>query len=82
MYALRLLGFVISCFVLEVFRALSFPLRIAIIVFYKCQYVVASFSLNPKKSFISCYFASLNKVSLRRMLFSFHENVGFLLCCY
>jgi hypothetical protein len=41
---------------------------------------VASFSLNFKKSLISFFIPSLTKVSLRRVLFSFHVNVGFPLC--
>jgi hypothetical protein len=58
---------------------MSFPLRTAFIVFHKCQYVVASFSLNSKKSLISFFNFSLTIVSLSRVLFSFHVNVGFLL---
>jgi hypothetical protein len=42
-------------------------------------YVVASFSLNSKKSLISFFISLLTKVSLSRVLFSFHVNVGFLL---
>ncbi|CRH50089.1 Uncharacterised protein [Chlamydia trachomatis] len=58
---------------------MSFPLRNAFIVSHKFGYVVASFSLNSKKSLISFFIPSLTKVSLRRVLFSFHVNVGFLL---
>jgi hypothetical protein len=42
-------------------------------------YVVVSFSLNSKKSLVSFFFPSLSKVSLRRVLFYFTVNVGFLL---
>jgi hypothetical protein len=62
---------------LEALRAMSFPLRNAFIVSHRFGYVVASFSLNSKKSLISFFIPSLTKVSLRRVLFSFHVNVGF-----
>jgi hypothetical protein len=42
-------------FCLEVFRAMSFPVRTAFIVSHKFGYVVASFSLNSKKSLISLF---------------------------
>jgi hypothetical protein len=58
---------------------LSFPLRTAFIVSHKFRYVVASFSLNSKKSLISFFISSLTKLSLSRVLFNFHVNVGFLL---
>jgi hypothetical protein len=48
-------------------------------VSHKFRYVVASFSLNSKKSLISFFIPSLTKVSLSRVLFSFLVNVGFLL---
>jgi hypothetical protein len=48
-------------------------------VSHKFGYVVSSFSLNSKKSLISFFIPSLTKVSVRRVLFSFHVNVGFLL---
>ena len=67
---------------LEALRAMSFPLRNAFIVSHKFGYVVASFSLNSKKSLISFFIPSLTKVSLRRVLFSFHVNVGYYLFCY
>jgi hypothetical protein len=57
----------------------SFPLRTAFIVSRKFGYVVASFSLNSKKSLISFFISSLTKLSLSRVLFSFHVNFGFLL---
>ena len=66
-------------FFLAALRPISFLLRNAFIVFHKFGYVVASFSLNSKKSLISLFIPSLTKVSLRRGLFSFHVNVGFLL---
>jgi hypothetical protein len=46
----KLLGCALSSFFLEVLRAMSFPLRNSFIVSYKFGYVVASFSLNSKKS--------------------------------
>jgi hypothetical protein len=39
--------------------------------------VETTFSLNSKKSLISFFIPSLTKISLRRVLFSFHVNVGF-----
>ena len=75
----KLLVCALSSFFLEALRAMSFPLRNAFIVSYKFGYIVASFSLNSKKSLISFFIPSLTKVSLRRMLFSFQVNVGFLL---
>ena len=53
-------------------RATSFPLRTAFIVSHKFEYVVASFSLNSKKSLISFFISSMNKLSLSAVLFSFH----------
>ena len=75
----KLLVYALSSFFLEALRAMSFPLRNAFIVSHKFGYVVASFSLNSKKSLFSFFISSLTKVSLRRVLFSFHVNVGFLL---
>jgi hypothetical protein len=46
-------------------------------VYHKFGYVVASFSLSSKK--ISFFISSLTKLSLCRVLFSFHVHVGFLL---
>jgi hypothetical protein len=46
-------------------------------VSHRFGYVLASFSSNSKKSLISFFIPSLTKVSLRRVLFSFHVNVGF-----
>ena len=69
----------LSSFFWEALRAMSFPLRNAFIVSHKFGYVVVSFSLNSKKSLISFFIPSLTKVSLRRVLFSFHVNIGFLL---
>jgi hypothetical protein len=60
-------------------RAMSFPLRTDFIVSHKFGYVVASFSLNSRKSLISFFISCLTKVSLRRVLFSFLVNVVFLL---
>ena len=68
-----------SSFFLEALRSMSYPLRNAFIVSHKFAYVVASFSLNSKMSLIFFFIPSLTKVSLRRELFSFHVNFGFLL---
>jgi hypothetical protein len=51
----------------------------AFIMSHKFGYVVASFSINSKKSLISFFISFLSKVSLSRVLLSFHVNVGFLL---
>jgi hypothetical protein len=58
---------------------MGFPLSTAFIVSHKFGYVVASFLLNSKKSLISFFVYYLTKVSLRRVLFSFQEIVGFVL---
>ena len=76
-YVVKLLVCALSRFFLEALRAMSFPLRNAFIVSHRFVYVVASFSLNSKKSLISFFIPSLTKVSLRRVLFSFHVTVGF-----
>jgi hypothetical protein len=73
-YAVRLLVYALSTFFFEAQRPVIYPLRNAFIVFHKFGYVVASFSLNSKKPLISFFIPSL-----RRVLFSFHVNVGFLL---
>jgi hypothetical protein len=77
--ALKPLVNALSSFFLVVLRAMSFPLRNAFIVSHKFGYVVASFSLNSKNSLISFFISSLIKLSLSRVLFCFHVNVGFLL---
>jgi hypothetical protein len=51
--AVRLLVYAPSSFFLEALRTVSFPLRTAFIVSHKFGYVVASFSLNSKKSLMS-----------------------------
>jgi hypothetical protein len=53
--AVKLLVCALSSFVLEAPRIMNCFLRTAFIVFYKFGYVVASFSLNPKKSLISLF---------------------------
>ena len=78
-FVVKLLICALSSFFLEALRAMSFPLRNAFIVSHKFGYVVASFSLNSKKSLVSLFIPSLTKLSLKRVLFSFHVNVGFLL---
>ena len=82
---LELLGVLSDClcmfssFSFKALRAMSFPLSTAFILSHKFGYVVASFSLKSKKSLISFFISSLTKVSLSRVLFGFHVNVGFLL---
>jgi hypothetical protein len=71
--------YALSGFFLEALRAMSFPLRTAFIVFHKFGFVMASFSLNSKKSLPSFFISSLTKVLLSRVFFSFQVNVGFLL---
>ena len=73
--AVKLLVYSLSSFFLEALRAMSFLLRTAFMVSHKFGYVLASFLLNSKTSLISF----LTKLSLSRVLFSFHLNVGFLL---
>jgi hypothetical protein len=60
-------------------HSMSFPLRTAFIVSHKFSCVVASFSLNFKKSLISFLMSALTKLSLSRVLFSFYVYVGSLL---
>ena len=77
--AVKLLLYPLSSFFLEAFRAVKFSLITVFIVYHMFGYVVASFSLNSKKSLISFFIPSLTKLSLSRVLFSFHIYVGFLL---
>jgi hypothetical protein len=72
-----LLVYALSSFFLEALIAMGFPLSIAFIVSHKFGYVVASFSLNSKKSLISFLISSFTKFSSSRVLFSFHEYVCF-----
>jgi hypothetical protein len=53
--AVKLLVYALSSFFLEALRAMSFPLRTTFIVSNKFGYVLASFSLNSKKSLISLF---------------------------
>jgi hypothetical protein len=76
--AVKLLVNAHSSFFLEALRAMSFPLRMTFLVSHKFGNVVASFSLNFKKSLISFFISSLTKVSLSRVLFSFYSYVCFL----
>jgi hypothetical protein len=69
----RLLVYALSSFLLESLRAMSFPLRTALIVCYKFGYVVASFTLNSKMPLISFFISSLTKLFLRRVLFSLNK---------
>ena len=55
-FVLELLCVLSTSFFLEALRAMSFPLRNAFIVSHKFGYVVASFSLNCKKSFFLYFF--------------------------
>ena len=48
----KLLVCALSSFFLEALRAMSFPIRNAFIVSHKFGYILASFSLNSKKSLI------------------------------
>jgi hypothetical protein len=80
--AVKLLVYALSSFFLEALRAMSFPLRTAFIVSHKFGYVVASFSLNSKKSLISFFISSLTKLSLSRVFFSFQVYVCYYFCCY
>ena len=82
MCTVKLIVYSHSSFFLKALRAMRFSLRTAFIVSHKFGYVVVSFSLNSKKSLISFFISSLPKVSLKRVLFSFHVNAGFVLCCY
>ena len=68
----KLLVHALSSFFLAALRAMNFPLRTAFIVFHKIRYIVASFSLDSKISFFA---SSLTKVSLSRVLFSFHIGI-------
>ena len=52
MCVVKLLVCALCSFFLEALRAMNFPLRTAFIVFHKFGCVVASFSLNSKKSLI------------------------------
>jgi hypothetical protein len=74
-----LLVYALSRFFLVAQRVMSFPLMNSFIVALQFGYVVASFLLNSKKSLISSFISSLTKLSLSRMLLSFHVNIGFLL---
>jgi hypothetical protein len=71
--------YALSSFFLVALRAMSFPLKTVFIVSHKFEYVVSSFSLNSKKSLISFDISSLTKLSLSRVLFSFHMYVEFVL---
>ena len=53
--AVILLVFALSSFFLEALRTMSFPLSNALFVSHKIGYVVASLSLNSKKSLISFF---------------------------
>ena len=79
----KLLVCALSSFFLEALRAMSFPLQNAFIVSHKFEYVVASFSLNSKESFISFFLSSLTKVSLSYCCSASTWMLAFYyLCCY
>jgi len=71
----KILACALCIFVLAYLTAMKFPLRVALIVSHKNCYVVASISLDSKKSLISFFTSSLTKVSLSRVLFSFHVGI-------
>jgi hypothetical protein len=75
----KLLVYALSSFFLEALKGIRLPLSTAFIVSYKFEYIVASFSLNSKKSLIFFFISSLTKLSLIRVFFSFLMYVGFLL---
>ena len=54
-YAVRLLVYALSSFLFNSLKAMIFPLWTALIVSQKFGYVVASFSLNSKRSLISLF---------------------------
>ena len=62
-------------FFLEAFSALSFPLSTVFISSHKFGFDVSTFSLNYEMSLISFYISSLTKLSLSKVLFSFHVYV-------
>ena len=70
--------YALSSFFLEALRAMCFPLRTAFLVSHKFGYVVASFSLNSKKSLISFFISSLTKESLSVVQFP-HECWPFII---
>jgi hypothetical protein len=57
----RLHVYALSSFFLEALGAMSVPLGTAFIVSHKFGYVVASFSLNSKKSLISFFYFFLDR---------------------
>ena len=67
-----------SSFARWVFSGMNLHLNTAFIVSYKFGYVVWSFSLNFRKSFISPFISSLTHFWFRWALFNFHVFVGFL----
>ena len=64
-------------FLFEALKSVSFLFSNDFIESHKLGNVLALFSLNSNMSLISFFIPSLTKVSLRRVLFSFHVNVGF-----
>jgi hypothetical protein len=58
--AFKLLVYACSSFFLKALRAMSFPLRTALIVSHNLGYVVDSFSLNSKKAGISLFLPRLS----------------------
>jgi hypothetical protein len=68
--AVKLLVCALSSFFFGGTQSYAFYLRNAFIVPHKFRYVVATFSLNSKKSLISSFIFSLTKLSLSRVLFS------------
>ena len=75
----KLVVYALTSFFLEALRTMSFSLSTSLIVSHKFGCALLPFSLNSKKSLIFVFIPSLTKVSLRRVLFCFHVNVGFVL---
>ena len=75
--AVKMLVYARSSIFLETLRTMSFWFWTAFILSHKFGYIVASFSLNFKKS--NFFITSLIKLSLSGVLFSFHVYVGCLL---
>ena len=58
-WTVKVLAYDLSIFFLASLTAMKFPLRVALIVSHKNCYVVASFSLDSKKSLISFFTSAL-----------------------
>ena len=78
----KLLVYVLSHFFVEALRAISFPLSSAFIVSHKFGYVVASFSLNSKKSLISLFLSWPSYLWVECCSTSKYMWTFYSLCCY